>query len=147
MVLELRMFSLLIWLVDIGVLSKSHWNGWMEALQEVSQWISIAVILLLNELTIEEHRVVDRNDFLVSLCKCLSKANPHAAKEGRPAHGTALATVWSQTQRIVGVPSLWNELLWLLPLSVVVVKSCKVHLDSVVGLHPQFANLGVLSED
>ena len=119
----------------------------MEALQEVGEWISISMIFLLYELTIEEHGVVDSNDLLVGLCECLTEANPHSTKEWRPAHGTALATIWSQTQRIGGVPSLWQELLWSLPLVVVVVKSCKVHLDSIVGLDPQFANLSVLSED
>ena len=105
---------------------------------------SVLVLLRLFILEVKELGQISGKELHVGLSEGLAKTDPPATAERSPAVGVALLAIRSEEERTLWVESLWQELVWSLPLFGVEMQAMEVERDSVTLLEGVLSSLGVL---
>ena len=112
---------------------------------EVGMWVWVLfLILLAKKFKAEWHSEICNNSFHCHFSKCLSKANSLSTIKWCICIYMPFRSIRCLGNRIVFVESFWMELVWLLPVFRIIVKSVKVYSKLCSFLNVVLANGTIL---
>ena len=78
--------------------------------------VRVRILILLNELHVKALSQVGSHHEYGCLSKSFAKASAFAAVVGCQTHRMAHLSVWCQVKWVIRIKTLWQELVWTLPL-------------------------------